>query len=43
MMSRFWWGDKDNDKMMAWMSWKNLDRGKEQEGMVFKDLECRKD
>lgn len=21
MMSRFWWGNKENDSKMAWMSW----------------------
>jgi hypothetical protein len=40
MMARFWWGHKENEKKMAWMSWKKLGRCKDQGSMGFRDLEC---
>ena len=40
MMSRFWWGHKENDKKVAWMNWGWLGRQKERGGMGFRDLEC---
>jgi hypothetical protein len=39
MMSRFWWGHKDNQGRMAWMSWKKMGKGKEKGGLGFRDLE----
>jgi hypothetical protein len=24
MISRFWWGHKENDKKVAWMSWEKM-------------------
>jgi hypothetical protein len=40
MMSKFWWGHKENDTKMVWMSWEKLGRAKERGGMGFRDLEC---
>lgn len=40
MMSRFWWGHKENENRMAWMSWEKLGRSKDRGGMGFRDLEC---
>jgi hypothetical protein len=40
MMSKFWWGHKENDTKMVWMSWAKLGRAKESGGMGFRDLEC---
>jgi hypothetical protein len=40
MMSRFWWGHKENDKKVAWMKWGRLGQPKERGGLGFRDLEC---
>jgi hypothetical protein len=40
MMAKFWWGHKENDTKMVWMSWEKLGRSKERGGMGFRDLEC---
>jgi ribonuclease HI len=40
MMSKFWWGHKDNDKKIAWMSWAKMGRAKETGGLGYRDLEC---
>jgi hypothetical protein len=40
MMSKFWWGHKDNDKKMAWMSWAKMGQAKESEGLGYRDFEC---
>ena len=29
MMSKFWWGHKENTNKIAWMSWKQMGRAKE--------------
>ncbi|XP_059429161.1 uncharacterized protein LOC132162970 [Corylus avellana] len=39
MMSKFWWGHKDNDARIAWMSWERLGMGKEKGGLGYRDLE----
>jgi ribonuclease HI len=39
MISRFWWGHKENDGRVAWMSWKKMGLTKEKGGLGFRDLE----
>jgi hypothetical protein len=39
MMSNFWWGQKDKEAKIAWMSWEKLGRAKEKGGMGYRDLE----
>ncbi|XP_059451112.1 uncharacterized mitochondrial protein AtMg00310-like [Corylus avellana] len=39
MMSQFWWGHKENDSKMAWMSWEKLGIAKAKGGMGYRDLE----
>jgi hypothetical protein len=39
MMGRFWWGHKENDRKMSWMSWKGLGQNKHLGGLGFRDLE----
>jgi hypothetical protein len=39
MMSRFWWGNKENDSKMAWMSWERMGWPKNKGGLGFRDLE----
>ena len=38
-MSKFWWGGKDDESKLAWMSWGRMGRPKNQGGMGFRDLE----
>jgi hypothetical protein len=40
MMSKFWCEQKDNDWMIAWMSWEKLRRAKDCGGVGFRNLEC---
>jgi ribonuclease HI len=40
IMQRFWWGHKENDKKIHWMSWDKLGRSKAQGGLGFRDLVC---
>jgi hypothetical protein len=40
LMSRFWWGHKEKDKRIAWLSWKNMRISKKDGGMGFRDLTC---
>jgi hypothetical protein len=40
MMQKFWWGHKDNDKKIHWMSWEKMGFAKDQGGMGFRDLFC---
>jgi hypothetical protein len=40
MMSKFWWGHKDNDKKIVWMNWDKMGLSKESEGLGYSDLEC---
>jgi hypothetical protein len=39
MMSNFWWGQKDKEAKIAWISWEKLGRAKEQGGIGYRDLE----
>ena len=39
MMSRFWWGHKEKQGRLAWMSWKKMGKTKEKGGLGFRDLE----
>jgi hypothetical protein len=39
MMAKFWWGYKENDKNMAWMSWEKMGKAKMIGGLGFRDLE----
>lgn len=39
MMSKFWWGHKENGNKIAWMSWVKMGKTKELGGMGFRDLE----
>jgi hypothetical protein len=38
MMQRFWWGHKDNERKIHWMSWSKMGLSKTQGGMGFRDL-----
>jgi hypothetical protein len=38
LMQRFWWGYKDNDRKILWMSWSKMGMSKSQRGMGFRDL-----
>ncbi|XP_059431595.1 uncharacterized mitochondrial protein AtMg00310-like [Corylus avellana] len=38
-MARFWWGHKQNDNWIAWMSWSKLGKAKTMGGMGYHDLE----
>ncbi|XP_059441839.1 uncharacterized protein LOC132174162 [Corylus avellana] len=40
MMQKFWWGHKENENKVHWMSWERLGRAKSQGGMGFRDLIC---
>jgi hypothetical protein len=39
MMSNYWWGQKDKESKIAWMSWEKLGRSKEKGGLGYRDLE----
>jgi hypothetical protein len=38
LMQKFWWGHKDNESKIHWMSWKRLGVSKSKGGMGFRDL-----
>ena len=38
MCARFWWGSKDGERKIHWMSWEKLCCPKEEGGMGFRDL-----
>ena len=38
-MGRFWWGYKENETKMAWISWEKLGRAKDKGGLGYRDLE----
>ena len=40
MMSKFWWGHKDNGNKIAWMSKEKMGWTKESGGLGYRDLEC---
>lgn len=37
-MSKFFWGHKDDDSKIVWMSWTGMGRSKSQGGLGFRDL-----
>lgn len=39
MMSRFWWGNKENKSKVAWMSWERMGKPKEKGGLGYRDFE----
>jgi hypothetical protein len=39
MTRRFWWGHKDDNKGVSWISWERLGQSKFHGGMGFRDLE----
>ncbi|XP_057755393.1 uncharacterized protein LOC130974535 [Arachis stenosperma] len=40
MMIQFWWGQKQNEKKMQWISWDTMTREKNFGGMEFKNLKA---
>ena len=40
MMGNFWWGQKDKERKMAWVTWEKLCNPKEEGGMGFRDLKA---
>ena len=40
MMSNFWWGQKDKERKMAWISWEKLCIPKSEGSMGFKDFKA---
>ncbi|XP_042974746.1 uncharacterized protein LOC122306383 [Carya illinoinensis] len=39
LMSKFWWGHKENDKKIKWMSWGKMGVSKFNGGLGFRELE----
>ena len=40
LMGRFWWGQKANERKLAWLSWEKLCSPKLEGGMGFRDLKA---
>jgi ribonuclease HI len=40
LMQRFWWGHKENDRRIPWISWSKMGRSKDHGGLGFRDLIC---
>ena len=40
MMTRFWWGQRDRERKMAWISWDKMCRRKGEGGLGLKDLKA---
>ena len=40
LMGKFWWGQKDRERKMAWISWERLCTPKAEGGMGFRDLKA---
>ena len=40
LMGNFWWGQKDKERKMAWISWERLCTPKAERGMGFRDLKA---
>ena len=38
MIRNFWWGQKDDERKLAWLSWEKLCMPKSSGGMGFKQL-----
>ena len=40
MMSRFWWGQKERERKLAWVFWEKMCTPKSEGGMGFRDLKA---
>lgn len=40
MISKFWWGFKENFNKISWVSWKHLGRKKDIGGLGYRELDC---
>lgn len=40
MMGKFWWGQKNEETKLRWLSWKHMCLAKKDGGMGFQDLKC---
>jgi hypothetical protein len=40
LMQKFWWGHKEKEKKIAWMSWSKMGNSKGKGGMGFRDFTC---
>ena len=40
MMGQFWWGQKNEEKKIHWLSWKHMCLAKKDRGLGFWDLKC---
>lgn len=40
MMMRFWWGHKENQHRVPWLSWERMGLSKDQGGLGFRDIGC---
>lgn len=40
MMGNFWWGQKEKERKLAWVSWEKLCKPKAEGGMGFRDLKA---
>jgi hypothetical protein len=38
MLSKFWWGSKEGERKIHWMSWERLSKSKKQGGMRFRSI-----
>lgn len=43
IMSRFWWGQRDQKHKIHWVAWRKLTECKEKEGFGFKDFQSFND
>ena len=40
MMRSFWWGQKDKENKIAWVSWRKMCRSKLHGGMSFRNIQA---
>ena len=40
IIRRFWWGQRDQESKIAWVSWKNLCKSKLKEGLGFRNFQA---
>lgn len=40
MISRFWWGQKNEEYKIHWVSWSKMCAAKKNEGVRFRDIHC---
>uniref|UniRef100_A0A5B7BWS0 Reverse transcriptase zinc-binding domain-containing protein n=1 Tax=Davidia involucrata TaxID=16924 RepID=A0A5B7BWS0_DAVIN len=40
MVSNFWWGQRDAERQLHWLSWENLCKSKDEGGVGFWDMEA---